>query len=425
MKIAIIGSGISGVSTAYYLRKYGYDVTLFEAGNYFGGHTNTIDIEIDGRTIPIDTGFLVHNDRTYPNLIDFFEELDIETHPSDMSFSVKREGDGIMWAGTNLATVFAQFKNLFSPRFYRFLFSVLRFNRNSEHYLELTKKDMGMSLGQLLDRYGYSEDFRNWYLLPMGGCIWSTPTDKMLDFPAYTFIRFCINHGLLQITDRPQWKTVVGGCRIYVKKALENIDKKYLNEAIEKTSIVGDKVIVKTKQREEVFDYCFHCAHPPEIVKYLDGENRAKELLKNFDYQQNLAVLHWDKSILPVKRAWSSWNYLSNHNTDGEDAVSVSYLINMLQPIATETPILVTLNPVTEIDKNKIFREIKYEHPLFDDKAVSSQEKIHALQGEDNMFYAGAWLRYGFHEDGILSAKRALLKFFEKVGKCPEDFKVL
>jgi predicted NAD/FAD-binding protein len=425
MKVAVIGSGISGVASAYYLNKYGVDVTIFEAGHYFGGHTNTIDIEIDGNTEPIDTGFLVHNDRTYPNLIDFFEELDIETHPSDMSFSVKCISDNMVWAGTDLTTVFTQKKNIFSLRFYRFIYNLLRFNSNSQKYLNYTKSHPTMTLGELLDKYNYSEDFRNWYLLPMGGCIWSTPTKNMLDFPAYTFIRFCINHGLLQITDRPQWKTVVKGCRTYVEKALLNIDKKFINEPVESITPLEAGVRVKSKNKDEVFDYCFVCSHPPEALKFLNIESETREILENFKYQKNIAVLHHDETILPEKKAWSSWNYLSNKSKDGEDAVSVSYLINMLQPLKTKTPIVVTLNPVCEIKKDHIFREIEYEHPLFDVAAIKAQKKIEQLQGNQGVFFAGAWMRYGFHEDGILSAKKAVNDFFKQTNREAKGFEVL
>lgn len=425
MKVAVIGSGISGVASAYYLNKYGIDVTVFEAGHYFGGHTNTIDIEIDGNTEPIDTGFLVHNDRTYPNLIDFFEELDIKTHPSDMSFSVKRISDNMVWAGTDISTVFTQKKNIFSLRFYRFIYNLLRFNRNSQKYLSYTKSHPSMTLGELLDKYNYSEDFRNWYLLPMGGCIWSTPTKNMLDFPAYTFIRFCINHGLLQITDRPQWKTVVNGCRTYVEKALANIDKKYINEPVDSIVPHEEGVRVKSKSKDEVFDYCFVCSHPPEALKFLDIQRETSQILENFKYQKNTAVLHRDESILPQKKAWSSWNYLSNKSQDGEDAVSVSYLINMLQPLKTQKPIVVTLNPVCEINKDLIYREIEYEHPLFDVGAIEAQKKIEEIQGRQGIFFAGAWMRYGFHEDGILSAKKAVAEFFNQTKVEAKGFDVL
>jgi len=424
-KIAVIGSGISGIASAYYLTKYGHDVTLFEAGSYFGGHTNTIDIDYDDKKIPVDTGFLVHNDKTYPNLIDFFDELGVDVYPSDMSFSVQKVEDNIMWAGTNLFTVFAQVKNLFSPRFYRFIYSVLKFNRNSSRYLSEAKKNTSMTLGEMLDIYGYSEDFRRWYLLPMGGCIWSTPTDKMLEFPAFTFIQFCINHGLLQITKRPQWKTVVSGCRTYVSKALYYVDRKYLDEEVKHVETIADGVLVRTSKREKVFDSCFLCNHPPETLTYLKTDKTTMNYLEKFKYQKNIAVVHSDVNVLPIKKAWSSWNYTSVNNLDGSDSVSVSYLINMLQPLPTKKPVVVTLNPVTPIDPNKVFKKIDYKHPLFDDGAIKAQTSIQNIQGQGNIYFAGAWLRYGFHEDGILSSKIAIDKFFKKIGQVEESFVIL
>ena len=322
-KVAIIGSGISGVSAAYYLNKLGYEVSLFEAGSYFGGHTNTRDVNIDGTLHHIDTGFLVHNNRTYPNLINFFDELEIETHPSEMSFSVMRLSDNLIWAGSNLMTVFAQTKNIFRPRFYSFLKEVLRFNKNAQAYLEESKRRGRLSLGELLVEKGYSQDFQDWYLLPMGGCIWSSPTTKMLDFPAYTFLTFCQNHGLLQIFDRPQWKTVVNGCKTYVQKALSGIERKYLNEAVLSVHKEAGQLIVKTAKREESFDYCFFCTHPPQTLDILkDSEKDVVACLQKFLYQPNTAVLHMDESILPKKKSvWSAWNYLSAKQEDSSEAV--------------------------------------------------------------------------------------------------------
>lgn len=426
-KIAIIGAGISGVSAAYYLNKLGYEVSLFEAGDYFGGHTNTIELTIDGVKTPVDTGFLVHNNRTYPNLIEFFHELNIGTHPSEMSFSVMRLSDNLMWAGTNLMTVFAQFKNVFSPRFYRFLWEVLRFNKNSTVYLDDSKKRLDMTLGDLLKDQGYSQDFQNWYLLPMGGCIWSSPTTEMLDFPAYTFLTFCTNHGLLQISDRPQWKTVVNGCHSYVKKALMGIERKYLGEPVHSVTRENGKLKLITGKREEIFDYCFFCTHPPETLKILKvDDDEIRSCLSNFRYQKNQAVLHFDEKILPKKKmAWSAWNYLSVKSKDSHDAVSVSYLINKLQPLTTTRPVIVTLNPATEISKDKIAKVIDYEHPLFTNEAIAAQEKVKTIQGRHGLYFSGAWMRYGFHEDGILSTKEGIRKFLNDTGKNGESIKIL
>lgn len=426
-KLAIIGSGISGVSAAYYLNKFGYDVSVFEAGSYFGGHTNTIELNIDGVINAVDTGFLVHNNRTYPNLIDFFNELDIKTHPSEMSFSVMRISDNLVWAGSNLLTVFAQIKNIFNPRFYRFLKEVIHFNKHSKSYLDESRQKLNLTLGDLLKDKGYSADFQHWYLLPMGGCIWSSPTNEMLDFPAYTFLTFCTNHGLLQISDRPQWKTVMNGCHSYVKKVLSGIDKKYLNEAVISVNVEDGKVKLVTKNRQEIFDYCFFCTHPPETLKMLKvDDEEIKKCLFNFKYQKNQAVLHFDESVLPKnKLTWSAWNYLSTRTEDTHDAVSVSYLINKLQPLSTKKSVIVTLNPVTKISEDKVAKVIEYEHPLFTNEAILSQEKMKSLQGRHGLYFSGAWMRYGFHEDGILSSKEVIKEFLKQSGDNSERLKIL
>ena len=365
--IAVIGSGISGISATYYLNKLNYDVSIYESNKYFGGHTNTHEIEIDGVKSPVDTGFLVHNDRTYPNLIDFFRELKIETFPSEMSFSVMRESDGIIWAGSNLLTIFAQYKNLFSLRFHKFLREVLRFNKFSIEYLSQCEGNPELTLEDLLQEKKYTKDFRRWYLLPMGGCIWSCPKNELLKFPAFTFLKFCLNHGLLQIYNRPKWKTVLNGCNTYVEKVLKGIENKYLNEPVLEIKPQDGKLKVKTDQRSEIYDYCIICTHPPEAVKMLRNCNpQTKELLCRFKFQENKAVLHLDESVLPDKKiAWSAWNYTSTKSDDGKDKISVSYLINKLQPLPYKQSVIVTLNPTNQINNDKIIKTISYQHPLF------------------------------------------------------------
>lgn len=416
-KIAVIGSGIAGLASAYYLQRAGYKVSLFEAGSYFGGHTNTVDVSLDGHTFPVDTGFLVHNDRTYPNLVPFFEELGVEVHLSNMSFSVQHIAQQLYWAGTDLNTVFAQRKNLFNPRFYRFLKEIVRFNKNAQFYLQRCQADPDITLRDLLEIERYSADFSNWYLLPMGGSIWSTPITKMLDFPAYTFLQFSMNHGLLQLTDRPQWKTVVGGCRTYVNTALAKVDRKFLNEPVLSIQPKSNGVELTTAHRTEMFDACIVCTHPPQTVQMLSGVNESIiSVLRSFRYQPNMAVLHTDASILPPKRAWSAWNYTAADDQDGSELVSVSYLINMLQPLPTKEAVVVTLNPVKPINPDQIIKTISYEHPLFDSQAVMVQQRVNELQGSQCIYFAGAWMRYGFHEDGIISAKWAVNKLFENHG---------
>ena len=426
-KVAVIGSGISGTSASYYLNKLGYDVYLFESGSYFGGHTNTVDLDFEGQRIPVDTGFLVHNDRTYPNLIDFFEELKIETHLSEMSFSVVRRADDITWAGTNIFTVFAQPRNLFSMRFYRFLKEVLRFNKESKKYLLEYEGKPELTLDEMLIKKGYTEDFKNWYLLPMGGCIWSSPSNEILKFPAYTFLIFCSNHGLLQIFKRPQWKTVLNGCRTYIEKALSQIDNKFLNEPVLEVISEENKLKLITEKRIEYFDYCLICSHPPQTLEiFKNADYLTKNLLSKFKYQKNKAVLHFDESVLPREKiAWAAWNYLSTESTSGNDKVSVSYLINKLQPLPVEKAVIVTLNPASKIEKNKVVKEINYQHPLFSIDAIRAQREIVNIQGRQGVYFSGAWLRYGFHEDGILSSKSVINKLLKDDEKNEELLRIL
>ena len=322
-KIAVIGSGISGISAAYYLNKLNYDVSIYESKDYFGGHTNTQELEIDGVKSPVDTGFLVHNDRNYPNLIDFFNELGIKTFHSEMSFSVMSKSDGITWAGSNLLTIFAQYRNIFSLRFHKFLMEVLRFNKLSREYLSECEGKLGLTLEDLLLEKNYSKDFKKWYLLPMGGCIWSCPKNELLKFPAFTFLKFCLNHGLLQIYNRPKWKTVLNGCNTYVDKVLEGIEKKFLNEPVLEIIPQDGKLNVTTDQRIVNYDYCIICTHPPETLKMLKNcDPHTKDILRKFKFQENKAVLHLDESVLPDKKiAWSAWNYTSTKSDDGKDKV--------------------------------------------------------------------------------------------------------
>ena len=426
-KVAVIGSGISGTSAAYYLNKLGYDVYLFESGSHFGGHTNTIDLDLEGQRIPVDTGFLVHNDRTYPNLIDFFEELKIETHLSEMSFSVVRRTENITWAGTNIFTIFAQPGNLFSMRFYRFLKEVLRFNKESKKYLLEYEGKPELTLDEMLIKKGYTEDFKNWYLLPMGGCIWSSPTNEILNFPAYTFLIFCLNHGLLQIFKRPQWKTVLNGCRTYIETALSQIDNKFLNEPVLEVVSEDNKLKLITEKRIEYFDYCLICSHPPQTLEmFKNADYLTKNLLSKFKYQKNKAVLHFDESVLPREKiAWAAWNYLSTESTKDNDKVSVSYLINKLQPLPIEKAVIVTLNPASKIEKNKVVKEINYQHPLFSKDAILAQREMVNIQGRQGVYFSGAWLRYGFHEDGILSSKSVINKLLKDDEKNEELLRIL
>ena len=413
MKIAVIGSGISGLSAAWQLSRDGHDVSLYEAGHYFGGHTNTVDVDIDGQRFGVDTGFLVFNHRTYPNLARLFEQLKVHTSASDMSFAVKMPmsssagARALEWAGSNLDTVFAQRRNLLSPRFWRMLRDIMRFNRQTTE-MALTAGAMDeIPLGEFLDANYYSAEFRDWYLLPMAGCIWSCPTEQMLAFPLATFVRFCHNHGLIQVSNRPQWHTVTGGARHYVQKMLEAISQSYLNTAV--TSVrrvpVGAsfQARVESVRGVQLYDHVVLATHSDQALRLLqDASDTERAMLAAVGYQPNQAILHTDASCLPERRkAWSAWNYEST-GTD-ESRVCVHYLLNKLQPLPVKTPIIVSLNPIHPPDPAKVLARFDYAHPVFDGPAINAQRQLLSMQGDRNTWFAGAWTGYGFHEDGLKS----------------------
>ncbi len=423
MKVAIVGSGISGLAAAHRLRQHAH-VTLFEAGSYFGGHTHTVDLTLPTpqgtQSWGVDTGFLVFNERTYPQLIALLAELNVETAPSDMSFSVQVPGargtEPLEWSGSNLATVFAQKRNLLSPRFLGMLSDLLRFNRLCTR-LAVEGKDAELAepLQAFLDRHRFGSAFRNWYFLPMLGCIWSCPTDQMLQFPVATMIRFCHNHGLLQVNDRPQWHTVVGGARHYVEKIVAGIPDARLNTPVRQIERDAAGVTLHTDRGSERFDHVVLAAHSDQSLAMLRQPSKAEaEVLGAIRYQPNLAVLHTDTSVLPSRpAAWAAWNYERAADDQKESSrVCLHYLLNKLQPMPFDQPIVESLNPVRPIARHQILAEFEYSHPVFDLAAIEAQRRVPELQGEHHTWYCGAWTGYGFHEDGLksgLAAADALL----------------
>jgi predicted NAD/FAD-binding protein len=410
IKVAIVGSGISGLACAYRLAQTGHNVTLFEANDYFGGHTHTVDVTLEGTTHGVDTGFLVFNHHTYPNLVKLFDELKVGTVETDMSFSVKLPlGERTLeWSGSSLNTVFAQRGNLFDKRFILMLKDILRFNEQATALVEQPDEvQTDVSLGDHLSRHGYSAEFRDWYLLPMAGCIWSCPTEQMLAFPLATFVRFCHNHGLLQIIGRPKWHTVKGGARQYVEKILRHIPDKRLEEpvlAVNRTNFNGImKVRVQSSRGSELFDHVVLAGHSDQSLRLLnDISPLEKKLLGSIGYQQNRAVLHTDASCLPRnKSTWSAWNYQSRSGS--EPQVCVHYLINKLQPLPFSKPVIVSLNPIDEPDPSCVIASYDYAHPVFDRAAIAAQQNLDLIQGKYKTWFAGAWTGYGFHEDGLKS----------------------
>jgi len=412
MKIAVVGSGIAGLSCAHRLVRGGHDVALFESNNYFGGHTHTVDVTLDGTTCGVDTGFLVFNHRTYPNLVRLFDELKIATIGTEMSFSVKMSVDSrfrsrpLEWSGSNLDTVFSQRGNLFRPGFLRMLRDILRFNRQTTLLARNGQLDASpQSLGDFLDRHGYGPEFRDWYLLPMAGCIWSCPPRQMLEFPVSTFVRFCDNHGLLQVSDRPQWRTVVGGARHYVDKLLAGISRTHLNTPVASiASDPGGLVRIATRHGVELFDHVVLASHSDQSLRLLQDASAAERaVLGAVQYQPNRAVLHTDVSCLPERRkAWAAWNYQSEGAAD-EKRVCVHYLLNHLQPLPFATPVIVSLNPIDEPHPSTVLDSFDYAHPVFDAAAIAAQRRLPEIQGRRNIWFAGAWTGYGFHEDGLKS----------------------
>lgn len=405
MKIAVIGSGIAGLSAAWLLNRVPeHEVTLIEAANYLGGHSNTVDVTIEGITHPVDTGFLVHNPNTYPNLIALFKFLNVEVVETDMSFSVKLGDKKIEWAGADLTTVFAQKRNLLRPGFWRMILDIMRFNKEANANL-LLSREKKLSLGDLLVLGKYSNEFRDWYLIPMGAAIWSTSTEEMVLFPAENFLQFCINHSLLQVEGRPLWRTVKNGSRVYVKKMADDLPRILLNEAVLEVRRTGNSVEVKTINKSETFDkviFATHSNQTLDILKDITGDEF--NILSSVRYQPNTAYLHFDESLLPdLKRTWSAWNYIAETDQLNKRSVAVSYLINKLQPLPFKTPIIVTLNPTHDPDPKKIIRKFMYEHPVFDAPAILAQKELSTIQGRENIYFAGAWCGYGFHEDGLVS----------------------
>jgi predicted NAD/FAD-binding protein len=409
VRVAVIGAGIGGIATAWLLSPT-HEVDVYEAEPRLGGHTRTIDIDCGAGPFPVDTGFQVFNRRTYPNLTRFFEHLGIDAADSDMSFSVQVRDAGIEWSGSSFDTVFAQRKNLTNPKFLRMLTDVLRLSHDADR-LMADPSVAELTLGQLMKREGYSDAFTDWYLIPMGDAIWSTPPGDMLDYPALTFLRFCDNHGLLHILGKPAWLSVRGGARRYVEAASRTFSGEvFEGEPVERVERTASRVRVSTATRTRDYDIAVFATHPPETRAVLGESMNAAEraVLSAFDYWPNDVVVHTDESFMPrERRAWASWNWYSETSDVTKAMLMLTYRMNTLQELPEGTPtVMETLNRDHEPAAGTVLSELTFQHPMYSRDAVAAQGKVPAIQGRDRLWYAGAWTRYGFHEDGLLSGVR-------------------
>ena len=444
-RIAIIGAGISGLGCAYALRQHPeFEITLYEAGNHIGGHSNTVDFNynVNGKELAhgVDTGFLVFNRKTYPRLVRLFEEIQAPIAPSEMSFSVSIDTSGksgfnkkIEWAGNDINSFFGQRSNLLSPSFWRMAYDILRFNRLAtqlaHEQIEAGHlyKEPDEKIADFLKRHRFSQSFKENYFLPMIGAIWSCSVEQMLEFPIQTMVRFCHNHGLLQIQNRPQWLTIQGGSREYVKRIVAALTKHQI--VIKRKSVLrvntnhnGKQVEVISQSGSAHFDEVIMACHSDQTLDLVHGINQqARNILAAIPYQKNRAILHTDIRFLPeAKRCWAAWNYTAKSGDlpNVKQHVSVNYLINRLQPLPRQlqdTQIIVSLNPSEEPDPKLVRQEIHYSHPVFDMSAIQAQKELPLIQGSSSIWYCGAWTGFGFHEDGLRSGELVAEALIESV----------
>jgi predicted NAD/FAD-binding protein len=415
MKIAIVGTGIAGNVAAYRLAKQ-HDITVFEADDRIGGHTNTVDVQVAGRSWAVDTGFIVFNDVTYPNFIALLDELDVESQESDMSFSVRSERQPLEYNGASLNALFAQRSNLLKPSFYRMLMDILRFNREATALLDDPQNTI--TLGSFLSENGYSDSFIKHYIVPMGAAIWSATPGGLKSVPAVFFIRFFHNHGLLSVNERPIWHVIKGGSRNYLEKLVAwHRDRIRLNAPVDWIRRHREYIEVKARGMEtERYDRIFLACHSDQALAMLaDPTPQEQEVLGAIEYQQNEAVLHTDESLMPSrKRAWAAWNYhIPEGPADPDGRVMLTYNMNILQGLEAPLQFCVTLNHTQAIDPEKILDVIHYSHPVFTEKAVRAQQHQRKINGDRRTYFCGAYWRFGFHEDGVVSALDAVNHFHE------------
>lgn len=403
-KVAIVGTGISGLGSAWLLHPH-HDITLYEKNDYVGGHSRTVKVKIKDKSIAVDTGFIVFNKRNYPLLTRLFEHLDVPIAESSMSFGASIDNGWLEYGTQSLSHLFAQKQNLLKRSFWAMVFDILKFNRRAGTYLF---RDPSFTLGDCLDELAMGPWFRQYFLLAMGGAIWSTPLAEMLKFPASTFVRFFENHGLLTLNDHPQWYTVRGGSQEYVRRLSEPFkDRIRLGCGVAKVWR-GEKhiTIEDLKGEKQTYDQVIFSCHANQALTLIaNPSEHEKSILSAFKYQPNRAILHGDTSFMPKRlKAWASWVYLSEGKIDGNSNISLSYWMNHLQPLESKEPLIVTLNPGRDPDPRLVYDDYMFDHPLFDADAIQNQSRICDIQGNNGFWFCGSYQRYGFHEDGLSSA---------------------
>lgn len=408
--IAVIGSGAAALGAAWVLAPH-HDVTIFEKNDYAGGHAHTVDVTgPNGQVIAVDTGFIVFNDRNYPNLVRLFDHLAIKSQPTTMSFGVSLDGGRLEYAGGDLAGLLAQKSNLLKPRFLRMVADIMRFYREAPALLR-GSANFDLSLGAYLREKKYGAGFVEDHILPMAAAIWSAPTEALLDFPAISFVRFFQNHGLLSLTDRPQWRTVVGGSRVYVQRLIADMaDRVELSRPVVAVERHQQEVRVTLADGSvRAFDEVLFGSHADESLALIrDPSAEERQILGSFRYEANRAWLHGDVALMPRRRAaWSAWNYLGDKMGDGSTRLAVTYWMNELQSLDPAVPLFVTLNPPTPPEPGKTYGHFDYDHPIFDGKAMQAQSDLKLIQGKNRSWFCGAWCGYGFHEDAFASGLRA------------------
>ncbi|MDP5037255.1 NAD(P)/FAD-dependent oxidoreductase [Alishewanella sp. SMS8] len=406
MRIAVIGGGISGM-LSWYLLQHKYDVTLLEANDYLGGHTATVDVEVQGKHYAIDTGFIVFNNWTYPIFNKFIAELAVPALPTEMSFSVKNTQNNLEYNGNTLTSLFAQKRNVFRPSFWLMLRQIVRFNKLGKQLVAEDHADLDLELGVFLDKHGFGQGIRDNYLMPMGAAIWSAGLTDMPKFPVRFFLRFFNNHGLLNINDRPQWSVIKGGSKRYVEALLQKVDaaKLRLKQNISGVSrdAMGATIHFADGTTEQFDKVIFACHSDQALALLKDATAQEREILGGIAYQQNEVVLHTDTNLLPVRQAaWASWNY--NLDSQQSNQATLTYNMNILQRLEAPVTFCVTLNNSASIAKDKVLGVYHYAHPVYNHSTIASQQRRHEINGVNNSFFCGAYWYNGFHEDGARSA---------------------